>query len=214
VGERSAEALRRLGLRTVGALAQAPVGLLRSAVGSAAAAHLHELAAGRDPRRVDPAQVEKSIGAEVTFDTDIADPATARRTLLALASKAAGRLRATGQVGRTVAIKVRFADFRTVGRSRTLATPTDVSREVFATAWTLYQALNPGERIRLLGVRVEGLAAGDGTPHQPTLDEPAHGWRDAETAVDAATARFGPAAVRPATLLPDITGGERARPDG
>jgi DNA polymerase-4 len=214
VGERSAEALRRLGLRTVGALAQAPVGLLRSAVGAAAAAHLHELAAGRDPRRVDPVQVEKSIGAEVTFDTDIADPATARRTLLALASKAAGRLRATGQVGRTVAIKVRFADFRTVGRSRTLATPTDVSREVFATAWALYQALNPGERIRLLGVRVEGLAAGDGTPHQPTLDEPAHGWREAETAVDAATARFGPAAVRPATLLPDITGGERARSDG
>jgi DNA polymerase-4 len=214
VGERSAEALRRLGLRTVGALAQAPVGLLRSAVGSAAAAHLHELAAGRDPRRVDPAQVEKSIGAEVTFDTDIADPAAARRTLLALANKAAGRLRATGQVGRTVAIKVRFADFRTVSRSRTLATPTDVSRQVFATAWSLYQALSPGERIRLLGVRVEGLATGDGTPHQPTLDEPAHGWRDAEIAVDAAAARFGPAAVRPATLLPDITGGERARLDG
>jgi DNA polymerase IV len=202
VGERAAESLHRLGLHTVGALAQAPLGMLRAAVGAAAAAHLHELAAGRDPRPVDPVQVDKSIGAEVTFDTDVADPGTLRRALLALAGKAAGRLRASGQVGRTVAIKVRFADFRTVNRSRTLATPTDVSREVFETAWALFRALKPAEPIRLVGVRVEGLARSGGAAHQPMLGEPERGWREADAAVDAAAARFGPAAVRPASLLP------------
>jgi DNA polymerase-4 len=212
VGERSAEALHRLGLRTVGALAQAPVGLLRSAVGTAAAEHLHELAAGRDPRRVDPELVEKSVSAEVTFDTDIADQDQVRRTLLALAGRTAARLRASGQVGRTVAIKIRLADFRTVNRSRTLATPTDVAREVFGTAWSLFRALAPGDRIRLVGVRVEGLLPAGGAARQPVLGEPDHGWREAEAAVDAAAARFGTAAVRPASLLPAAPARSRPAP--
>ena len=114
VGERSAEVLARLGLRTVRDLAQAPIGMLRAALGEAAATHLHELAWGRDPRPVLTQHVEKSVGAETTFDTDIDDPSVIRRTLLALAVKAAGRLRGTGQSGRTVSIKVRMADFRTV----------------------------------------------------------------------------------------------------
>lgn len=206
VGERSAEALHRLGLHTIGELAQAPVGALRAALGDAAAAQLHALSRGRDPRRVEPAQVDKSIGAEVTFDTDVADPVEVRRTLLALAGRAAARLRASGQAGRTVAIKVRFADFRTVNRSRTLANPTDVAREVFVTAWELYRALAPRASVRLVGVRVEGLTEAGGGSHQPVLGEPEHGWREAEAAADAATARFGPAAVRPATLLPDGVG--------
>lgn len=201
VGERAAEVLRRLGVRTIGALAQAPMSQLRTALGPAAATHLHELSHGRDPRRVDPDQVDKSIGAEVTFATDVVDPDTVRRNLLSLAGRTAGRLRANGLVGRTVAIKVRFADFRTVHRSRTLASPTDVSHQIFAVAWALYRALAPAEPVRLVGVRVEGLTAAGGTPHQPALGEPEHGWRDAELAVDAATARFGSAAVRPASLL-------------
>jgi DNA polymerase-4 len=208
VGERTAEVLHRLGLRTVGALARAPAGMLRSAIGEAAANHLHELSWGRDPRAVDPAQAEKSVGAEVTFETDLADPVAVRRTLLGLAGRAAARLRATGQAGRTVAIKVRFADFHTVTRSRSLAYPTDVSREVFAIAWELFQALGPGDPIRLVGVRVEGLVHSGTSARQPALGEPEYGWRDAEAAVDVATARFGPAAVRPASLLgPDRPGG-------
>ncbi|ASW56043.1 DNA polymerase IV [Plantactinospora sp. KBS50] len=201
VGERAAEALRRLGLSTVADLAAAQHGLLRSAVGEAAAHHLHELACGRDPRRVTPEQVEKSIGAEVTFDTDVADPATIRRALLALAEKVGMRLRRAGQVGRTVSIKVRLTDFRTLTRSRTHQVPTDVAREVFETAWALFSALRPGDRIRLIGIRVEGLAAAAGTPRQAVLGAPEYGWREAEAAVDAATARFGRSVVRPASLL-------------
>jgi DNA polymerase-4 len=210
VGERSAEALRRLGLVTVGALAQAPLGLLRAAVGNAAAVQLHELAAGRDPRRVEPELVEKSISAEVTYDLDVADPDTVRRTLLALAGRVAERLRAGGQVGRTVALKIRLADFRTVQRSRTLGNPTDVAREIFATVWSLFRVLAPGDRIRLVGVRVEGLAAAGAAVHQPALGEPERGWRDAEAAADAAAARFGAAAVRPASLLTPGGGADRA----
>ncbi|WP_433312271.1 DNA polymerase IV [Micromonospora chersina] len=201
VGERSAEALQRLGLRTVGDLAEAPPGLLRRAVGEASAGHLHELAWGRDPRRVSPEHVEKSIGAEVTFDTDVTDPAEIRRALLALAEKAGVRLRAAGQVGRTVSLKVRLADFRTVSRSRTLGVPTDTTREMFDTAWALWTALAPGEPVRLVGIRMEGLAAAEDTPQQLTLGAPERGWREAEAAADAAAARFGRSVIGPASLL-------------
>ncbi|MFC7548436.1 DNA polymerase IV [Plantactinospora sp. GCM10030261] len=201
VGERAEEALRRLGLSSVGDLAQAPVGMLRAALGEAAARHLHELSWGRDPRRVTPEQVEKSIGAETTFDIDVADPAEIRRALLSLADKVGVRLRRAGQAGRTVSIKVRFADFRTIGRSRTLAFPTDVAREVFETAWALFDALRPGDRIRLVGVRVEGLVPAGSATRQPVLGAPEHGWREAEAAADAVAARFGRSVVGPASLL-------------
>ena len=200
VGERAAETLHRLGLGTVGDLARAPLGMLRAALGEAAATHLHELSWGRDPRRV-AEQEEKSIGAEMTYDTDVADPAEIRRSLLALADKVGTRLRAGGYVGRTIAIKVRLADFRTVNRSRTMPTTTDVAHEIFETAWTLFTALDATGQIRLVGVRVEGLAAAATASRQLTLGEPERGWREAEVAADAAAARFGRAIVGPASLL-------------
>jgi DNA polymerase-4 len=201
VGERAAETLHQLGLNTVGELAQAPWGMLRRAVGEASAAHLHELSWGRDPRRVEPEQVEKSIGAEMTFDTDVSDPALLRRSLLALAEKVGARLRASGNVGRTISIKVRLADFRTVNRSRTVPTSTDVAREIFEISSALFQVLGATEQIRLVGVRVEGLTAAATTSRQLTLGEPDRGWREAEAAADAVAARFGRTIVGPASLL-------------
>ena len=205
VGERAAETLHRLGLATVGDLANASLGMLRGAVGDASAAHLHELSWGRDPRRVVSEHVDKSIGAEMTYDTDVADPLVIRRSLLALADKVGARLRAGGQVGRTIAIKVRMADFRTVNRSRTMQTTTDVAREIFETGWALFETLcaasgNIGQ-IRLIGVRVEGLAAAATASRQLTLGEPERGWREAEAATDAVAARFGRCFVGPASLL-------------
>jgi DNA polymerase-4 len=201
VGERAAETLHRLGLGTVGDLARAPLGMLRSALGEASAAHLHELSWGRDPRRVEPEQEEKSIGAEMTYDTDVADPELIRRSLLALAEKVGARLRASGYVGRTIAVKVRLADFRTVNRSRTTPTTTDVAREIFETAWALFNALGAAGHIRLVGVRVEGLAAAATASRQLMLGGPERGWREAEAAADAVAARFGGAIVGPASLL-------------
>ncbi|MCM4081526.1 DNA polymerase IV [Paractinoplanes hotanensis] len=201
VGERAAETLRRLGLTTVGEIAHAPVGMLRGALGEASAVHLHELAWGRDPRGVSPEREEKSIGAEMTYDTDVADPAVIRKSLLALADKVGARLRAAGVVGRTVAIKVRLADFRTVNRSRTVHTSTDVAREIFEISWSMFTALGAREHIRLVGVRVEGLTPAATTSRQLSLGEPERGWREAEAARDAVVARFGPAGLSPASLL-------------
>src|SRR5205814_1907818 len=114
---------------------------------------------------------------------------------------AAARLRQAGQVGRTISIKVRLADFRTLNRSRTLGAPTDVTKEIFETAWSLYEALRPGERIRLVGVRIEGLLEAGRAPRQLALGARERGWSEAERAADAAVARFGAAAVLPASLL-------------
>ncbi len=202
VGERTGEALHRLGLRTVGDLAATPRAALRRAVGAAVADHLAALAAGRDDRRVVPHEPDKSIGAEETFDTDVADPAVIGRELLRLSERTAGRLRATGQVGRTVSIKVRFADFSTITRARTLGTGTDAGREIYQTARALYAALGLDQaRIRLVGVRVEGIAPASSTPAQLRLGDREHGWRDADRAVDQAAERYGAGAVRPAALV-------------
>jgi DNA polymerase IV len=215
VGERTAASLARLGLKTVGDLAALPLAALRAAVGDAASTHLHELAWGRDPRRVSPDGPDKSIGAEETFETDVTDRAVVHRELLRLAERSTTRLRATGQVGRTVSIKVRFADFTTLNRSRTLNGATDVTREVYETARDLYDALGfDGARIRLVGVRIEGLGQADGATRQLVLGQREHGWREAEQAIDEASRRFGNGAVRPGTLLDPSGPSVRPRRNG
>ncbi|GAA2517392.1 DNA polymerase IV [Pilimelia columellifera] len=216
VGGKAAERLRRLGLTTVGDVADAPPGLLRQGVGAAAANHLADLANGRDPRAVVPGRAERSISAETTFehDCDLAG-AQARRTLLALAGRVAVRLRAAALVGRTVAVKIRTPDFATMSRSRTLPRGTDVGREIFSVAQeltaevTAAQSRPGGPLVRLVGVRVEGLTAADGQVEQLALGESGvESWREAERATDAAAARFGRSVVKPASLLPSPGGNQ------
>ena len=202
VGQRTEEQLTRLGLRTVGDLAQTPVATLERALGTAAGRHLADLAWGRDPRSVVPHEPDRSVGAEETFGTDVDDPTVVRRELLRLSERVGGRLRAQGYRGRTVSIKIRFADFTTITRSRTLRDPTDVTQDIYATALDLYEALGLDRaRLRLVGVRVEGLADTDAVLEQLQLGAPEHGWRDADAAVDRAAQRFGRGAVRPAALV-------------
>ncbi len=204
VGEKTEEALARLGLKTVTDIAHTPRATLVRALGEATGSHLHDLSWGRDPRSVEPIRRERSIGNERTFDHDVDDPQIIHRTLLGLSEKAAARLRAAGLVGRTVSIKVRFADFTTISRSRSLRDATDVSREIAAMARELYDALGlQRARIRLVGVRMEQLSESASTPVQVALDEPEHGWRDADRAIDRASARFGAGSVRPASLIGD-----------
>ncbi len=207
VGERTEEALLRLGLRTVADIAHTPLDTLRRALGEASGTHLHELSWGRDPRRVVPEHVEKSVGAEETFPRDVDDPEVVLREVLRLSERVAARLRAQGMVGRTVVLKVRFADFTTITRSRTLGEHTDVARTVYRTARELFEALGLDRaRLRLVGVRVEGLREASASSRQLTLDERPQGWREAEQAVDRASARFGAGAVRPAALVdPEAT---------
>jgi len=209
VGERTEEQLLRLGLRTVGDLARVPVCTLQRALGPAAGGHLAALAWGRDDRVVVPHEPDRSIGAEETFPTDVDDPAVIHRELLRLAERTAVRLRATGQVGRTVSIKVRFSDFTTLSRSRTLPSATDVGRTVYDTGRMLFDGLGlQRARLRLVGVRVEGLTPAAGVPRQLILGERDSGWREAEQAADRAAHRFGAGAVRPATLVDPLQSSE------
>jgi DNA polymerase-4 len=202
VGERTEEQLTRLGLRTVGDIAHTPEETLKRALGPAAGTHLHDLAWGRDSRAVNPHEPDKSIGNETTFEHDVDDPDVIQARLLALADQVAGRLRAAGYVGRTVSLKIRFADFSTITRSRTLSAPTDVAKEIYDTIRGLYDALGLQRvRIRLVGVRMEGLLDAQAAPRQLQLGEPTSGRREAEVAVDALRARFGSNAVRPARLV-------------
>ncbi|GAB3694088.1 DNA polymerase IV [Angustibacter aerolatus] len=203
VGEKTEETLHRYGLRTVGDIAHTPRDTLVRVLGEATGAHLFELSWGRDPRPVVPQQSERSIGAEETFTHDVDDPEVVHRELLRLAERTAARMRSAGQVGRTVSIKVRFADFTTITRARTLREATDVGRDVYATARDLFDALGLHRaRLRLVGVRVEGLLPVEQHQRQLLLDEKPFGWRDAEQAVDRASARFGAGSVRPASLVP------------
>ena len=202
VGDRTEQTLTRLGLRTVGQLAQVPPDTLRRELGNALGAHLHELAWGRDPREVEPHTPDKSIGAEETFDTDVDDPEVIRRELLRLAERVGARLRESGNVGRTVSVKLRMASFKTITRARTLSEPTDLARVIYVTARELYEAAGLERvRLRLVGVRVENLHPAGEAPRQLAFDEPERGWREAEQAMDQVAHRFGRGAVRPAALV-------------
>lgn len=199
VGAVTEEALIRRGLHTIGDIASTPVAALQRAVGEASGRKLHDLANGIDPRNVTTAAVEKSVGHEVTFEVDTVNGDELRRELLRQANAVAVRLRAAGWVGRTVVLKLRFADFSTITRSRTLAESTDVGRRIFEEARAIYDGLDLHRPVRLIGVRMEQLTESDG--QQLGLWDADEGWREAEDTIDAVSARFGRGTLRPASLL-------------
>ena len=202
VGERTEEQLHRLGLRTVADIAGTPVTTLERALGTALGRHLFELSWGRDPRRVQTAESERSIGAEETFPQDVDDMDVVGQEVLRLSEKIAVRLRRAGLTGRTVVLKVRFADFTTITRSRTVTGPLDVGRDIYLVAQSLLTALGlQRARLRLVGVRVEGLRPEEDSPRQLELGARDQGWREAEEAMDRAATRFGKDSVQPARLV-------------
>ena len=219
VGARTAEPLHRLGIRTVADLAGTPLDVLQRSLGVAAAAHLSALAHGIDERPVAPSDVEKSISADHTTEVDLTSEPDVLREMLRLADEVAQRMRARGYVARTVGIKIRFADFTTVTRVRSLPGWVDSTAGVFATARELYAALNLDQpRIRLVGVKCENFRPADQAPQQLSFDDIERGPasaasrpdpdvagaadRGVDTAVDRARARFGAAAVGYGSLLP------------
>jgi DNA polymerase-4 len=211
VGGKSEEQLHRLGLRTIGDVAAVPLDTLKRAIGAANAARLHELAWGRDPRAVELSRDEKSIGHETTFEADVTDAVALHRELLRLSDAVGTRLRRAGVQARTVALKLRFEDFTTISRSRTLAEPTDLGKRIYEEARSLYDASAEGGRpVRLIGVRAEGLV---GAVAGLGLWDDDEQWREVEGAVDAIGTRFGAGVVRPAALLGEsqrrrISGGD------
>ena len=202
VGEKTAEQLSRLGLVNVSDIANTPVKTLARVIGQAAAEHLYELAWGRDPRTVTPNQAEKSIGAERTFESDIDDPEEILAQILDLSNKVAKRLRAANYFSRTITIKVRFADFSSVTRSKSLPASTDLATDIYATSKSLFEAMNlQRARIRLVGVRATGLVPTSESSVQLEFSDRDSGWREAEEAIDQVAIKFGNSAVKPARLI-------------
>jgi len=200
VGPKTAEALERLGLRTVADVANTPRATLIRALGEATGASLYELAWGRDYRDVVSDEPEKSISAAETFPRDIDDPEIILQEFLRLTEKASGRLRERSLFAKTISIKVRYADFTTISRSKTLPLAVDSSHDIYDVVKNLYKALRiDGARLRLVGVSLENLEAD--APEQMLLGARERGWRQAEGAVDKAQARFGAGSVRPGRLI-------------
>ncbi len=233
VGPATERKLTELGVTTVGQLAALPEDTLVHALGRAAGHHLHELAWNRDERPVVADQEVKSIGHEETFPTDLHDHAALEHKLVGLADGVASRLRAAHVAARTVQLKVRFGDFTTVTRSRTLPEPTDLAADLTRIGRELLRALDVTPGVRLLGVSGQQLVrrtvvAGDqGTLFGEGDDDPERAAPPAvgtapdgddrqaalERSVDQVRARFGPGAVGhgAARSLPEEGSGRPAR---
>jgi DNA polymerase-4 len=206
VGAKTEAVLLGRGIRTIGALAATSSEELTRLVGVAGAAKLHELSWGIDERAVLPRADEKSVGHEVTFETDVTDPDVIRRELLRMSGQVAARLRRAGMEARTVALKLRFSDFSTITRSRTIAEPTSVGRVIFEEVRSLYEVeRRQSASIRLVGVRAEQLLPA-GSSALGLWDDSAN-WRDAEDVIDAVGVKFTSGLVGPARLLGTPSGG-------
>ena len=199
VGPKTAESLQRLGLHQIKDIANTPLETLKRALGDATGEHLYELSWGRDYRQVVVDDPDQSIGANETFSYDIDDPELILREYLKLTERASTRLRARDQYAKTIGITVRFADFKTITRSKTLPLPISSTHEIYQVVKELYLALKLDRaRLRLVGVSLSNLR--DDAPEQLMLGQREKGWREAESAVDQASARFGEKSVRPARL--------------
>ncbi|MGH2555076.1 MAG: DNA polymerase IV [Actinomycetota bacterium] len=199
IGEKTAETLGRLGIRTIGELARTPAVILERVLGEGQARGLLELAAGGDDREVVPFESPKSVSHEETYPRDLDSEADILREILALSHRVAARLRTEGYRARTVTLKLRLPSFSTLTRSRTLPAATDVGAEIFAVARELLLHLPAGRRrFRLIGVAATGLVAA-GADQLALVREGR--WREAELALDRVHGRFGKDAAVPAVLL-------------
>ena len=199
VGPATLARLDRLAVKTVGDLAHLPVEAVVAALGSSAGHHLHALAWAHDERPVVPDNRAKSIGHEETFANDHHSHASLDRELVRLGDAVATRLRKAGVSGRTVQVKVRFNDFRTITRSETVAEPLDEVQALLKVARRLLATVDPTPGVRLLGVSVAQLAE-DAARQLTFEDATTPGWNGATQAIDEIRERFGDAAIVPATL--------------
>ncbi len=168
VGPATREKMHALGIRTGADLRAWGADELERRFGKSGR-HFFELAWGRDERPVRPDRERKSIGAETTFEHDRLGRAELEPTLAELADEVAHRLSRKGMVARTVTVKLRFADFRTITRSHTGLAPLSELDELLAVARRLaFESDRPDEPVRLIGVTASQLLA-TGSVYQPRL---------------------------------------------
>ncbi|MBK5224258.1 MAG: DNA polymerase IV [Acidimicrobiia bacterium] len=196
VGPATLERLGRLGISTVAELAAVPLPHIVGAVGRASGTHLHQLAHAIDDRPVEPESTPKSVSHEETYANDVTSSTDLRREIVRQSDAVAGRLRRQGLAGRTVQLKVRFSDFRTISRSNTVSGGLDTGPAIAREAKALLDKVDVAGGVRLLGVAVTGLS--EERSRQLTFDDPGPDWSDASRAVDEIRDRFGDTAIGPA----------------
>jgi DNA polymerase-4 len=157
IGPKTVQRLDQRGITTLGALAALPDDRLAEWFGANLGPHLGRLARFDDPRRLETVRVAKSESCETTFDHDLHGLGALEPVLERLASRLCERLARQARRGRTIGIKVRFSDFTTVTRARTIAEPVNELGAVLEVAGDLLRELDPRRPVRLLGVRVAGL---------------------------------------------------------
>lgn len=216
VGPATRAALERLGVETIGDIAQTPEATLTRALGPNSGRHLHELARGIDPRDVVPDSEAKTISVEETYEKDLETPDVVETALLSLAYRLSSRLRRAGLRGRAISLKLRYADFTTITRSHTQSTGLDGARAIFAIVTRLVAGRDRPDPIRLLGIGASSLEPAD-TPEQLGLDLD-EGWARMEDAVAEVRRRFGDSSVGPARLAErrdeESRSAEKSRPTG
>ncbi len=161
VGERTAERLHALGIRTGADLRAKPLAFLQEHFGKAGA-HFHAICRGVDERPVNPDRIRKSVGAETTFERDLRAVPDLLRELGPLADKAWAGSQRAGAVGRTVTLKVKYADFEQVTRRRTGPGPVPDRDALMEAASDLLRAMAPLPKgVRLIGVTLSGFDGQD-----------------------------------------------------
>lgn len=208
VGEVTARSLHEMGVFTIGQLAQLPTAQLEARFGRRGR-DLHRQARGIDDSPVVVEREEKSLSREVTFAQDIGDRQVLRKTLLSLSEDVARRLRRRGLRGRTIKLKLRYADFTTLTRQVTGDTPTDLEQVIFDQAARLLdRAWDRRRKVRLIGV---GVSKFELEEHQLSLFEATGGGKVAKLrrlsqAVDQIREKYGDEAIQRASL---VTGSPR-----
>jgi len=198
VGKVTAAELESVGVRTIGQLAVIPEAHLRARFGENGAL-LKALASGLDDRPVEPFAPPKSMGAEETFDRDHSDVDRLHATLRGQAERVARELRAEGYAGRTVTLKLRFADFSTITRRHT-ADPTQDGLRIYQEARALFDRIALRQPIRLIGLSVSELGR-PGQGQLPLLAPDTARRERLAHALDRLSERFGEDSIRPASLL-------------
>jgi len=187
----------------VGELARFPEQVLVERFGSQGA-HMRALARGDDPRPVVPDEEARSIGAEDTFERDLSGEEALLPRLLGQCVRVARRLREAGLRGRTITLKVKYADFEQVTRRSTLAAGTDDGAEIYRAIREDLSRADLSRAVRLTGVTVSGFDEGPAQLGLFGAAGPPGGKRAAlNAAMDALADRYGEGAVKPATLAED-----------
>ncbi len=200
VGKKFLEALQKLGIRQVKDVQRFPEEFWQRRFGKAGITLWHK-AHGHDDRHVCPLQEQKSESAEITFDHDTTDHEFLQKMLFTQAERVGSSLRKKKLSGRTITLKVKFADFSQITRSRTLHHAIDGTQHIFSIACQLLETVKIQQKIRLIGLGVSNFSQGQhmeaeqGLLFSNTAQEDRTKEQKIDKAVDALRQRFGRNAV-------------------